>query len=251
MYEHSDIGELLKKVDHTSVVPLHIQVEELLLNIIKLPDYANGKLLPKEIELAKNLGVSRSTVRQASNRLSEKNLIIRKKGIGTRVNKDMITTSLDSWSSFSKEMLEKGKTLVNFEFELKSVKSDKLVSLKLGIDYDAKVYKLSRVRGIKDEAMVYFISYFHPKVTLKDSYDYSRPLYNIIEMECGYYAEVSKEEISAIAADEELAEKLNIEIGEPILKRERIVFDRGQAALEYNIGYYKAENFKYSVELRR
>ena len=251
MYEHSNIGELLKKVDHASLIPLHIQVEELLMSIIKLPDYANGKLLPKEVELAKNLGVSRSTVRQACNRLSEKNLIIRKKGIGTRVNKDMITTSLDSWSSFSKEMLEKGRTLVNYEFELKSVKSDKLVSLKLGIEEGVKVFKLSRVRGMKNESKVYFVSYFHPKVELKDSYDYSRPLYNIIEMECGYYAEVSKEEISAIIADDMLAEKLNIEVGAPILKRERIVLDRGQAALEYNIGYYKAENFKYSVELRR
>ncbi len=251
MYEHDIIDDLLKKVDHGSAVPLHIQVEELLLSIIKLPDYANGKLLPKEVDLARNLGVSRSTVRQASNRLSEKNLIIRKKGIGTRVNKEMITTSLDSWSSFSKEMLEKGKKIVNSHFQLKRVKSSKQVSLKLGIEQGAKVYKLSRVRGVKKESKVYFISYFHPKVELKDSYDYTKPLYNIIEQECGYYAEISKEEISAIVADEDLAEKLNVVIGAPILKRERLVLDRGQSALEYNIGYYKAENFKYSVELRR
>ncbi len=251
MYEHDIIDDLLKKVDHGSAVPLHIQVEELLMSIIKLPDYANGKLLPKEVDLARNLGVSRSTVRQASNRLSEKNLIIRKKGIGTRVNKEMITTSLDSWSSFSKEMLEKGKKIVNSHFQLKRVKSSKQVSLKLGIEQGAKVYKLSRVRGVKKESKVYFISYFHPKVELKDSYDYTKPLYNIIEQECGYYAEISKEEISAIVADEDLAEKLNVVIGAPILKRERLVLDRGQSALEYNIGYYKAENFKYSVELRR
>jgi GntR family transcriptional regulator len=251
MYEHSGIVKLLKKVDHASVIPLHIQVEELLMSIIKLPDYANGKLLPKEVELAKNLGVSRSTVRQACNRLSEKNLIIRKKGIGTRVNKDMTTTRLDSWSSFSKEMLEQGKTLVNYEFELKAVKSNKLVSLKLGIEDGTRIHKLSRVRGVKNESKVYFISYFHPKVELKDSYDYSSPLYNIIEKECGYYADVSKEEISAIIADDFLAGKLNIETGDPILKRERVVLDRGHSALEYNVGYYKAENFKYSIELRR
>ncbi|AUP80638.1 GntR family transcriptional regulator [Flavivirga eckloniae] len=251
MYEHSVIDKLLKKVDHGSVIPLHIQVEELLMSIIKLPDYANGKLLPKEVELAKNLGVSRSTVRQASNRLSEKNLIIRKKGIGTRVNKDMVTTNLDSWSSFSKEMLEKGKTIISYVFELKLIKSNKLVSLKLGVEEGTKVYKLSRVRGVKKEAKVYFISYFHPKVQLKKDYDYSRPLYSIIEEECGYYAEVSKEEISAIVANKALADKLNIKVGDPILKRDRLVLDRGKSALEYNIGYYKAENFKYSVELRR
>lgn len=251
MYEHSSIAVLLKKVDHNSVVPLHIQVEELLLNIIKLPDYANGKLLPKEVELAKNLGVSRSTVRQASNRLAEKNLIIRKKGIGTKVNRHMIVTKLDSWSSFSKEMLEQGRTLVNYKFQLKKVLSNKEVSFKLGIEKDTEVYRLSRVRGDKTEPQVYFVSYFHPKVILKDDYDYSRPLYDIIQEKCGYYAEVSKEEISAILADASRAKKLGVPIGSPILKRKRLVLDRGQAALEYNIGYYKAENFIYSVELRR
>lgn len=251
MYEHKNILELIEKFDHKSPVPLHIQVEELLLDIIKLPDYANGKLLPKELDLAKSLGVSRSTIRQASNRLADKNLIVRKKGIGTKINKEMLVTRLDSWSSFSKEMLEQGKTLVNYEFKLKKVLSDKTVSFKLGIDIDTPVYRLSRVRGIKDESKVYFISYFHPKVNLDEKSDFSRPLYDLIESSSGYFATVSKEEISAIISNDKLSEKLNVAIGDPILRRERVVLDRGMSPLEYNIGYYKADNFIYSVELRR
>ena len=77
------------------------------------------------------------------------------------------------------------------------------------------LHRLSRVRGVKDESRVYFISYFHPKVALKEEFDYSKPLYDIIQEESGYYAEVSKEEISAIIANKELAKKLNINIGDP------------------------------------
>jgi len=251
MYEHNDIGGLLDQVDHNSVIPLHIQVEELLMNIIKIPDYVQGKLLPKEAELAKNLGVSRSTIRQASNRLAEKNLIIRKKGVGTKVNHNMIVTKLDSWSSFSKEMLEQGRTLINYKFEIKKVFSNKEVSFKLGIREGTEINRLSRVRGDKDSPLVYFVSYFHPKVILQNEFDYSRPLYDIIQEECGYIAEISKEEISAILADEKRAHKLQIIKGSPILKRKRLVIDRGQSVLEYNIGYYKAEDFVYAVELRR
>ena len=251
MYEHEDIAKFLKKVDHNSVIPLHIQVEELLMSIIKLPDYVNGKLLPKEVELAKNLGVSRNTVRQASNRLAEKKLIVRKKGVGSRVNRNMIVTKLDSWASFSKEMLEQGRTLVNYKLHLEKVLSNKMVSHKLGIELDTPIFKLTRVRGDKASSQVYFVSYFHPKVILKEEYDYSRPLYDIIEENCGFYAEVSKEEISAIVADSKRAKELSIPEGSPILKRERLVLDRGNSALEYNKGYYKADNFIYSVELRR
>jgi GntR family transcriptional regulator len=251
MYEHKNIQEFIDKFDHSSPVPLHIQVEELLMDIIKLPDYAHGKLLPKELDLAKSLGVSRSTIRQASNRLAEKNLIVRKKGIGTKINKEMLVTRLDSWSSFSKEMLEQGKTLVNYEFKLKKILSDKTVSLKLGIPIETPVYRLSRVRGIKDESRVYFISYFHPKINLDETYDFSQPLYDLIESSSGYIATVSKEEISAIISNDKLSEKLDVDIGDPILRRERVVLDRSNLPLEYNIGYYKADNFIYSVELRR
>ncbi len=251
MYGHIDIMPIIDKFDHQSDIPLHIQVEKLLMDISKLPDYANGKLFPKEIALAKNLGVSRNTVREAANRLSNKKIIIRKKGIGTRVNKNTITTSLDNWSSFSKEMLEQGNELVTNQFKLKRVFSDKNISYKLGIEESTEIICLSRVRGFKNEAKVYFISFFHPKLNLHKDLDFDKPLYDLIQQSSGYVASISKEEISAITSNTRLSNTLNIVEGSPVLKRERVVLDRGMSPLEYNIGYYKAEDFKYTVELRR
>ena len=75
------------KVDHSSPVPLHIQVEGLLRDLIERPAYQNGKLLPKEVDLAKRLGISRNTIRQATNKLEHENLLSRKKGVGTRAVK--------------------------------------------------------------------------------------------------------------------------------------------------------------------
>ena len=57
------------KIDHSSPMPLHAQVEALLRDLIKLPIYQAGKFLPKEVDLAKQLGVSRNTIRQATNKL--------------------------------------------------------------------------------------------------------------------------------------------------------------------------------------
>lgn len=75
------------KIDHKSTIPLHFQVEELLRKLIELPEYKNGDFLPKEIELAKKLGISRNTIRQATNKLENEGLLIRKKGVGTKVYK--------------------------------------------------------------------------------------------------------------------------------------------------------------------
>ena len=44
-------------IDHSSVLPLHYQVEDLLRKLIEQPEYQNGKLLPNEVDIAKKLGV--------------------------------------------------------------------------------------------------------------------------------------------------------------------------------------------------
>ncbi|WP_315824010.1 GntR family transcriptional regulator [Paraflavitalea speifideaquila] len=67
------------EIDHQSALPLHAQVEDLLRKLIEKPEYQNGKLLPNEINIAKKLGISRSTVRQATNKLVYERLLIRKK----------------------------------------------------------------------------------------------------------------------------------------------------------------------------
>jgi len=56
-------------IDHKSPVPLHIQTENLLRELIKDPEYQNGKILPNEVDLAKKLAISRTTLRLAINKL--------------------------------------------------------------------------------------------------------------------------------------------------------------------------------------
>ncbi len=74
------------KIDHNSKLPLHVQVENLMRELISSPTYSNGTtFLPKEIELANTLGVSRSTIRQATNKLEYEGLLKRKKGGENRV----------------------------------------------------------------------------------------------------------------------------------------------------------------------
>ena len=72
-------------IDHKSPVPLHVQVEELMRKMIEMPKYQNGELLPNEVSIATQLGVSRNTVRQAINKLVYEGLLVRKKGVGSRV----------------------------------------------------------------------------------------------------------------------------------------------------------------------
>ena len=56
-------------IDHKSPIPLHVQAEALLRTLIAEEEYQEGKLLPNEVDLAKKLAISRTTLRQAINKL--------------------------------------------------------------------------------------------------------------------------------------------------------------------------------------
>lgn len=60
----------------------YIDVKNDILKKIQTGEYKEGHLIPSEIELAKNYGVSRPTIRQAIGLLVEDNLLERKKKKG-------------------------------------------------------------------------------------------------------------------------------------------------------------------------
>jgi len=238
-------------IDHKSPIPLHIQTENLLREIIIEPEYQNGKLLPNEVELAKMLAISRTTLRQAINKLVFEGLLIRKKRTGTRVAQNTVSSKSNNWLSFSQEMKLRGIAIKNFELHITWEYPDQSLANFFEIKPDRKILKMEKVRGKPEEPFVYFISYFHPRIGLTGDEDFKRPLYEMLENDYSTVATLSKEEISARAAEPLIANKLRISDGSPVLLRKRFVFDQGERPIEYNLGYYKAESFVYTVESRR
>ncbi|WP_298247914.1 GntR family transcriptional regulator [uncultured Christiangramia sp.] len=239
------------KIDHKSAVPLHAQVEDLLRELIKKEEYRDGKILPGEVELAKKLAISRSTVRQAVKKLVFEGLLIRKKRMGTKVAPQPVSSKSNNWLSFSQEMKLRGIPIKNFELHLSWVPADEELAKFFEIKKGREVLKMERLRGRPNEPFVYFISFFHPRVELNGNEDFTRPLYEMLEKEHSVIASLSKEEISATAAGEFIGGKLKIEEGSPVLFRKRFVFDQGERPIEYNLGYYKADSFLYTVESTR
>ena len=241
------------KIDHNSPVPLHAQVEDLLRDLIKKPEYKKGdKLLPKEVELAKRFGISRNTVRKAVTKLVHEGKLERKRGVGTKVKDNEIVTSLSDWHSFTQEMNEKGIPFENLQIDTKWIEANRKIAGKLNIQPGTKILKLIRLRGDKNrEPVVQFISYFHPRVGLTGKEDFTKPLYDILEQDYSVIPTSSKEKIEAISAGKELSELLDIDPGNPILFRRRTVCDPGGRIIEYNLCYYRADKFTYSITIKR
>lgn len=233
--------------------PLHQQAETYLRQLIENDAFKNGKLLPSEVELAKDLNISRNTLRQAVNKLVFEGLLLRKRGFGTKVIRKGIVGGIKNWLSFSQEMKMLGVEIKNFELHVsyKEPPAEVVNFFELNEKNGIRCLLLERVRGNTKFPFVYFISYFNPEIPLTSDENFSRPLYEILEKDFKIVVKTSKEEIRAGLAGDFIAPKLEIKPNDPILIRKRFVYDTNGVPIEYNIGYYRADSFTYTIEAER
>lgn len=219
--------------------------------LIEQPAYLNGEFLPKEVDIAEKLGVARNTVRHAISKLVNEGLLVRKKGVGTKVAARRIPTRLDSWWSFTKEMNARGMDVVNFELDVQTVPANEEIAAALHIKKSTKVVRLSRLRGTTNGPSLLSESWFHPRLKMTGAEDFSKPLYQMLEEDLGVIVAVSREEISAISAEAPLAAKFGVKSGAPLLFRQRNVCDTDGRMVEFNKVYYKGDGFSYSIDIER
>src|SRR5258705_8666240 len=121
----------------------------------------------------------------------------------------------------------------NLSLRTEFVKADEKVSRFFNIRLHKAVVKLSKLKGSEGEPIVFFESYFHPRIGIVPEDDFSRPLYTLLEEKFGVLVVRSNENISAGLAGD-LAAKLDVSPQSPILIRERFVYDPGDRPIEYN-----------------
>src|SRR5699024_4758321 len=154
------------------------------------------------------------------------------------------------WHSFTMEMMEKGIPFQNLDIASSWVKADEKTANFFRIRKGTKVLSLKRLRAIHDQPVVYFESYFHPRIGLNEEEDFSLPLYQLLEEKFDIVVVRSNEHIRAQLAGT-MAKKLDIRPEDPILVRERFVYDPGDRPVEYNVGYYRADKFTYSIDIKK
>lgn len=236
------------ELNRKSALPLHAQAEKLLRELIESDEYRSGKFLPKEVDLSRQLNISRNTLRQAITKLVGEGLLVRKKGVGTKVNRKGISVGVKNWMSFSQEMKMHGIKVRNYELHMSFRECSPEIAAFFGLDEGAKCLVLERLRGNSDNPFVYFVSYFNPQLPLDGGEDFNKPLYEMLEQDKGIIVKTSIEEISASLAGDLMARKLGISPSDAILIRKRMVLDDKDVPVEYNIGYYRSDSFTYSVE---
>lgn len=242
---------IIKPLDANNPVPLKTQTEMFLRRLILEKEYQEGVLLPDENTLAKQLGVSRGTVRAGLGRLVFEGLLERRPGIGTKVVKKKTESGIGAWRSLTREMEAKGIAVQTFSAVCKLAVPMKAVSLALGTDNDVPLYRLDRLRGWNDQPVLHSRSWFHPRLNLNEKVRFDKPLYEVLEDLSGVVADRAEEEFLAVAATPPLTSLLKVEAGTPLLLRRHIVNDRGNRPMEFAEVHYVSKLFSLTLDLHR
>ncbi|HEY7560228.1 MAG TPA: GntR family transcriptional regulator [Candidatus Binatia bacterium] len=236
-----------------SPFPLYYKVMMEIRENILSGKWRSDSQIPGELDLARQLGVSVITVRQALGQLAQEGYLRRERARGTFVNwKGPLRQSV-SLEVPADDLVTVNRFVTTFKLlALALVDPPDEIRRDLKIGDDEKVTRIDRMRLSQGQPLAYVISYLPCQLGSKiRAKDLARlPLNTIVEnlLPCKI-AEV-KHTVAARLADDEVADHLGIPAGSPVLYVERDYLHNKAMVLK-TVGYYRSDLFSYELTLKR
>lgn len=231
--------------------PKYLEIQNLLLQRIKNGDYQEGQLIPKEVNLAEQLNVSRPTVRHAIRNLVQAGYLERRKKLGTIVTQTKIKQQFTHViESYNTEIQNNGLVAKTQVLNFSTEKASDEVAEALTIKPNTEVYKLVRLRSADNKPVVFVVTYL-PIAQLSDlqKIDFTHhSLYSELAKAGLEITHVSRK-IEVHPATEEEAQLLETDIKAPIFYFHTIGFTKDHRALEYSIASYRGDLNYFMVEI--
>lgn len=235
-------------LDRNSPVPLYFQVAQHLEQAIDSGALPPGTLLLNEIDLSDALGLSRPTMRRALQSLVNKGLVVRRRGIGTRVVQPKMRRPLEL-SSLYDDLSRGGRqpTTEVLSFTMVPVAED--IAAKLQVDAGTEVLELVRLRSADGEPIAKMTNYLPPTLVRFTEDDLTRHgLYDLIRAQ-GITLHSAVQTIGARIATPADARLMAEPRGAALLTMERVTYDDHGRVVEYGTHLYAATRYSFEVNL--
>jgi len=217
--------------------PLYEKVKEYILHNIGNGSWPKDRRLPSENELVASLGISRMTVNRALRELSSAGLLTRVQGVGTFVAAQKPRSGLLEINNIAAEIVSRGKRHTSKVVVVEKVTTQSDLIKAFEFDRRRKVFH-SVVVHFEDDAPVQveerFVnpelvpSYDQQDFSIKTTFDYLMQSTPVTELE---------HLISAVAADADVAEHLQVSPGEPCLLMQRRTWSGAAVATVSHLTY--------------
>ncbi len=230
--------------------PLYVQVRDQLVRRLIEGEWQPGQLIPSEIELAREIGVSQGTIRKALDAMTTENLLIRRQGRGTFVARPEESRIL---FQFFRLVPDDGKPSFpdSAILDRRQAGATAQEAEALALVPGAPVWRIERVRTLAGAPLLV------ETITLSDArfprFDelaaIPNNVYGLYSERWGITIGRASEKLKAIAATPVDADALGCAAGTPLLSITRIALDLESKPVELRVSRCLSETVHYSSEL--
>lgn len=239
--------------------PLHRQVTLDLRRRMQSGELPVGSMLPPEIELARQLGVSRHTMRAGLDALVREGLLERRRGKGTVVVRPRIQQSLSRFYSVAHEMRSRGASLATHVLARGHLaETDELAvvaAAALGVASPFDIGYVLRLRLVDEEPLLLETLTFQAErcpwllsAPSSGTDPAAQPFYDELARQGGPTITRAHETFRPVAADGYEARLLQIAPGDPIFHVDRTSY-AGDVAIEWRRTVARGDRYVYAVDL--
>lgn len=212
-----------------------------------------GQRLPSEPDLAKQLGVSRATLREAMRSFETQGLIRRRQGSGTFVvgkvqALDSGLEVLESLETIAKRM---GLEVSVSDLSIETVTADADLAALLNTSEGTKLTRVRRVIRADNRPVAYLVDTLPEDVLqTKDlPADFHGSVLDFL-LNRGDPLTTSRAEVSAIGASADVAKPMEIQRGDVLLHFRSQLFDSNGRVVDYSLSYFIPGYFHFHVVRR-
>lgn len=230
--------------------PLYAQVKDSLIRRLIDGAWQPGQLIPSELELAREIGVSQGTIRKALDAMTAENLLVRRQGRGTFVAQPEESRILFQFFRLVPDSGERSfPTSGVVDRSTAETNADERAALDLTAD--AQVFRFRRIRAIEGrpviaETVSLSTARFQGFETLADI---PNNVYRLYSERWGITIGRASEKLKAVSADADDAHRLGCEEGAPLLQIARIAYDLANRPVELRVSRCRTDRLHYSSEL--
>ena len=234
--------------------PLYAQASQALRRLMQDGDYVVGDRLPSEPALAKRLGISRPTLREALRLLEDEGAIVRRHGVGTFVAqpRPRIDAGLEALESIERMAERAGLHTQMGALTYREFEAADAVAEMLGVPEGTAVTDVTRVI-LADGQHVAFLTDLLPREYLHGDElgaDFQGSVLDHLLKRGWPELSHSRTELSAYAADTALARELRVKSAAPLLKLEAQLYSADGRVVDYSTSYFVPGYFRFHVVRR-
>jgi len=236
-------------IDRSSPVPLYFQLAQHLEAEIRSGSLPVGTRLENEVALARELGLSRPTVRAAFGYLAERGMVARKRGYGTVVTREKLNRDVQL-TSLHDDLIRAGQQPATKVLRNEVAVASESVAAALELPEGSLVICLERIRFADGEPIALMHNFLPAAlVRLNDEALETHGLYEILRAS-GIALTSATQRMSAKNALAAEARLLDEPRGAALLTMERTVLDDRDRPVEFGQHVYRASRYSLRTSLR-